>query len=372
MLSSIVTGDCDVSPSSRRLYDRGLTAANGFKRILIRATNWLGDAVMSLPALQALRERFPDAHIAVQARPWVAGLYRRERFADEVIPYAASTRAGDLHRRWKAARDLRSVGFDCAILLANSFDSALVVWLAGIPKRIGYSRDGRRLLLTDPVRCPRRGEIPRHERFYYLELLRRAGMLESLPAADSIRLDGAADAYAAGRERFASLGIREPVIGVSPGAAYGGAKRWLPDRFAESASTVAKALGASVAIFGTPGEHVVCDAVAAGVRRAGCPVRNFAGETGLTEYIELAAGCRLILTNDSGAMHVAYALGVPVLAVFGATDHDATGPTGPLSRVVREPVECSPCLLRECPIDHRCMTRVAASRVAEEALKLLK
>jgi heptosyltransferase-2 len=162
------------------------------------------------------------------------------------------------------------------------------------------------------------------------------------------------------------------VIGVSPGAAYGGAKRWLPERFAETASQLAATTGATVAVFGSKDERAVAEIVAEHLRAARIVVHNFAGETTLREFIDLAAGCRVFITNDSGAMHVAAALGVPTVAVFGATDDEATGPTGPLIQVVREPVECSPCLLRECPIDHRCMTRVSADRVAQAALDLLK
>ena len=198
---------------------------------------------MSLPALRALRERYPSAWIAVQARPWVADLYARERFANQVLPYTARRGASDWAGKWRAARQLRAGHFDCAILLPNSFDSALVVWLAGIPRRIGYRRDGRGWLLTDAIPPPRPGEIPRHERFYYLELLRRAGILESLPADAAIRLEGAAEARLAGEVRFSRMGWTAPVVGVSPGAAYGGAKRWPPERFAEAAARVASAIG---------------------------------------------------------------------------------------------------------------------------------
>ena len=162
---------------------------------------------------------------------------------------------------------------------------------------------------------------------------------------------------------------RKRVVGVSPGAAYGGAKRWLPERFAETALRLARDRSASVALFGSKDERPLCEAVA--TLLDGHPVVNYAGETTLAQFIELAAGCEIFLTNDSGAMHIASALGVPTVAIFGATDDEATGPTGPLARVVREPVECSPCLLRECPIDHRCMTRVTADRVIGEALALL-
>jgi heptosyltransferase-2 len=334
---------------------------------MVRATNWLGDAVMSLPAIRVIRQAFPRAQITVVARPWVADLYLRERAIDRVIPYTAQ-------RGWRAKREfanrLKAERFDGAILLQNAFDAALMAWMAGIPERVGYNRDGRRLLLTHAIAVPEPGDIPRHERFYYLELTRRAGLIERLPAADPIRLDGIDAAREAGMAHLAALNIRCAPVGVSPGAAYGNAKRWLPDRFAETAAAAAD--GSPVLLFGSAGERGLCDEVAAPLLRSGRDVRNLAGETTLREFIDLTAACRLYLTNDSGAMHVASALGVPTVAVFGATDDTTTGPTGPLARVVREHAECSPCLLRECPIDHRCMTRVSTERVAAEARLLLE
>ena len=316
-----------------------------FANILIRATNWVGDAVMSLPALRAVRARFPGARITILAKSSTADLYVIERVSDEIIIY-------DSKSRWSLIRDLRARHFDCAILLQNAFEAALIAWLAGIPNRIGYDRDGRGWLLTRAVSVPKRGEIPRHERFYYLELVAQA------LACDS-----------AGENNMVLACERKKIIGVSPGAAYGGAKRWLPERFAEAAAKLAGARGASIALFGSPGERALCEQVEKLL--AGYAVTNHAGQTTLAQFIELAAQCELFLTNDSGAMHIASALGVPTVAIFGATDDAATGPVGPKARVVREPVECSPCLLRECPIDHRCMTRVSADRVVKEALALL-
>jgi heptosyltransferase II len=331
----------------------------------VRATNWLGDAVMSLPAIRAIRDVFPHAHIAVVARPWVADLYASESSIDRVIPYTAQKGLG---AKRAFAATLRRERFDAAILLQNAFDAALIAWLAGIPERIGYNRDARGLLLTRAIRVPEPGEIPRHERFYYLELLRRAGLIERFPETGAIRLDGIDEARAAGTAHLARMGISGPVVGVSPGAAYGDAKRWLPERFAAVAATVP----AAVLLFGSAGERPLCEIVAGHLRHGGIDVRNLAGETTLREFTDLAAACRLFLTNDSGAMHVASALGVPTVAVFGATDDAATGPTGPLARVVREHAECSPCLLRQCPIDHRCMTAVTVERTAAVALELWK
>ena len=321
-----------------------------FSNILVRATNWVGDAVMSLPALRAIRERFSRARISVLAKPWVADLYGRESFIDEIILY-------DGQSPWRTGHELRSRHFDCAILLQNAFEAAWIAWLARIPTRIGYKRDGRQLLLTRAVDVPKRGEIPRHERFYYLELLRRAGLIQALPASDEIRL-----------QRTTSPNGKR-VIGVSPGAAYGTAKRWLPERFAEAAGALATARGASIALFGSKTERDLCQEVAE--RLHGQEVTNFAGQTTLSQFIDLASGCELFLTNDSGSMHIASALGVPTVAIFGATDDTTTGPTGSNARVVRYPVDCSPCLLRECPIDHRCMAGVSVERVVNEALELL-
>ena len=343
-----------------------------FSRILIRATNWVGDAVMSLPAIRAVRARFPDAQITVLARPWVADLYARETAINRVIPYSAASGFRHLSAKLRAARVLHAERFDCAILLQNAFEAAAIAWLAGIPRRIGYARDGRSVLLTDPIPVPKPGDIALHQRFYYLELLRRAHLIDELPDVEAIRLEGREAVADEGRRRFGERGLALPVIGVSPGAAYGNAKRWLPERFAEAALEVAGSCGASVAVFGSPGERKLCQLVADMIERGGVRVSNLAGETALREFIEMAAACRVFLTNDSGAMHIASAAGVPTVAVFGATDDSATGPTGPLARVVREPVECSPCLLRECPIDHRCMTRVTAQQVSGAALELLR
>jgi heptosyltransferase-2 len=338
-------------------------------KLLVRATNWLGDAVMSIPALREIRRSFPGWEIVVLARPWVADLYRREDFCDRLLAYENRGRHAGARGKLRLATELRRERFDCAVLLQNAFDAALLAWLAKIPRRIGYSRDVRRPFLTEPIAVPHKDEIPEHQRFYYLELLRRAKLIEALPECREIRLSGASQAAESGWSLWQQRGFSaKRWIGVSPGAAFGGAKRWLPERFAESAAKLSAELDAEVAVFGSQAEAGLCESVAAAV---GPRAHSLAGKTTLAEFIDLAATCTVYLTNDSGPMHVASALGVPTVAVFGATDHVATGPTNAWARIVRQPVDCSPCLLRECPIDHRCMTRVESAAVIAEAQNLL-
>lgn len=341
-------------------------------KLMIRATNWLGDAVMSLPALRLVRARFPDAHIAVLARPWVADLYGRETWLNEVIPYTPAPGRTRFGEKWRAGRALAARGFDTALLLPNSFEAAAVAFLARIPNRLGYARDGRGWLLTQSVEPPPKGSIPAHEVFYYLELIRRAGWLDALPAEAAPELEGVAEARVQGVAHLEARGLGGPVLGVSPGAAFGTAKRWYPERFAEAAVTVARERGLAVAVFGSAAERDLCELVHTAASPQVRAAHNFAGETTLRQFIDCAAACRAFLTNDSGSMHIAYALRVPTVAVFGPTDHIGTGPCGAHTRIVRHPVECSPCKLRECPIDHRCMQGVRPDEVARAVLELLK
>jgi heptosyltransferase-2 len=332
-------------------------------RILVRAANWIGDAVMSLPAVRALRGRFPDAAIHVLAKPWVAALYERERSIDGLVALEGSPGFRDLREKWRAVGRLRDQRYDAAVLFPNSFESAALVWLAGVTERIGYARDGRSPLLTLAPSPPKKGEIPKHERYYYLELLRRAEIISSLPEAPEIRFDGIEEARSRGAQLLKEQGCAGDVIGVSPGAAYGGAKRWPADRFAEAAMRIARLREASVAVFGSAAERDLCEYVAA--QTGGV---NFAGHTGLRDFADMTAACRLFLTNDSGAMHIASASGVPTVTMFGPTDEEATGPTGSKAILLRRPVACAPCLLRECPIDHRCMAGITVQDVVEVVL----
>ena len=337
-------------------------------RIMIRATNWVGDAVLALPTLRAVRKRFPDAQIAVVARPYVADLYRDQRICDELIPYDSK----GVHRggrgRAAMAAHLRARKFDVALLLQNAFDAAWLAWRAGIPKRIGYGRDGRSLLLTNAVAVPRPGEIPRHEKFYYLELLRRAGWIDRLENDEHISLRVPDDEKHRAMQKLLQAGARPQAlrIAVGAGASYGSAKCWPPQRFARALNDFCAEFDADVVLFGTPQELPVSAAMARDLRY---PCVDLTGRTSVAELPSLLSQCHLFLGNDSGAMHVAAAVGLPVVAVFGPTDPLGTAPVTPRVTIVQQKPYCSPCFLRRCPTDHRCMLAVSPETVAD-ALRL--
>ena len=321
-------------------------------RVLVRAPNWVGDVVLSLPALRDLRRQFPAARLEVLARPWVAELYRAVPGVDAV----AESRGH--------SKDVEAVRgrFDLAVLLPNSFATALVPWRAGIPERWGYATDGRGLLLTRRCRVPSavRG---RSQVYYYRAMLEGVGLTTPGEPDASLACPGE------WAERGQSLlGDEGPWIGVNPGAFYGTAKRWLPERFAAAADLVARRTGAKVAVVGGAAERPLGEAIAGQLR---APARVLCGETSLGDLVGVLSRLRLLLTNDSGPMHLAAALGTPLVAVFGSTRWTETSPVGSRAQVVREDAECAPCGLRECPIDHRCMTRVGVDRVAGAALEVL-
>lgn len=315
-------------------------------RILVRAPNWIGDAVMSLAAVRDLRRNFPAARIEVLARGWVADVYRAVGEVDSVRA------AGRFRDDAKALRGR----FDAALLLTNSFATALLARAAGIPERWGYARDGRGVLLTRRARVPR-GVRGWSEVYYYRAMLAALGLTVS--ASPDVSL-AAPEAW---RSRGAEiLGGDGAWIGVNPGAAYGSAKQWFPERFAAVAARAARELGARIAIVGSASERTLAERMS---RSLPAPARVLCGETTLPELVGVISRCRLFLTNDSGPMHLAAAQGVPVVAVFGPTDWRETAPVGAPHRIVREDVPCAPCKLRECPIDHGCMKKVAVDRVFE-------
>jgi len=336
-------------------------------KILIRATNWVGDAILALPALSAVRNKFSDAHIAIVARPYVADIYRGQGICDELIAYDPK-----VHRGWRGgellARELRPRKFDVALLLQNAFDAAWLAWRAGVQERIGYARDGRSLLLTKAIPVPKRGEIPRHEKFYYLELLRRAGWIDALQDDAHIILQVSDAARRRALQTLLEAGARPSAlrVAVGAGASYGSAKCWPPDRFAKALNDFLSHRDADVILFGTAAEAAVSRAIANELRR---PPIDLTGRTSIAELPGLLSQCHLYMGNDSGAMHVAAAVGLPVVAIFGPTEPHGTAPVTPRASLVQLKPYCSPCFLRRCPTDHRCMKAVTPEMV-EAAMRV--
>jgi len=329
----------------------------------VRVPNWVGDAVMSLPALEVVRARFPKAELVVLARPQVADLYVRRPEVGRVIVFEHKSRHSGPGGLLRLAGELRRESFDLAVLFQNAFQAALIAFLAGIPRRVGYSRDARRLLLSHPIAVPRAREVPPHESYYYLELVRRAGWLDTLPVVSRIPVAPAAPPTAERmRARLRELGVGDgrPRVVLAPGAAYGSAKCWLPERYAALADRLVEAFDAAVLLCGPPAEARLGEAIAARMRSK--PV-SLIGQTTLEEFLAVLASADLFIGNDSGAMHLAAGLNVPQVVIFGPTDEKGTGPLNPRARIVKRAVPCSPCFLRHCPVDHRCMTRIEVDEV---------
>jgi heptosyltransferase-2 len=331
-------------------------------KLLVRAPNWVGDAVMAIPALEAIRRTHAAAQIAILAQTAVADLYRDQRFADKIVEYDKSGRHEGWWGREKLIAELRRERFDSAVLLQNAFEAAWLAWRVGIPERIGYARDGRGLLLTKPIRVPEEGEIPRHEAHYYLELLRGAGWIESRGEIAPIRLRVTAAERKAAGASLLRAGAREGAwrCAIAPGASYGAAKCWPAERFAALADRLISECGADVILFGTPGEKEMTARICSAMKHN--PI-SLVGQTSLRDLATLFSACSIFIGNDSGAMHVAAAAGLPVIGIFGPTDPEGTAPWTPEFKLIREVVSCSPCFLRRCPVDHRCMTRISMDTV---------
>ena len=338
-------------------------------KILVRASNWVGDAVMAIPALEAIRRTHASAEIAILARPAVADLYREQPFANKIVEYDNAGRHKGWWGREKLVAELRRDKFDLAILLQNAFEAAWVAWRAGIPERVGYARDGRGMLLTKPIRVPGENEIPRHESHYYLELIRRGGWIDSRGEIASIRLQVPSAACEAAQASLSQAGARNDIwrCAIAPGASYGAAKCWPPERFAALADRLISECGADVILFGTPSEKEMAARIRSAMK---CNPISLVGQTSMRELAALFSACSIFIGNDSGAMHVAAAAGLPVIGIFGPTDPKGTAPLTPQFTLIQEPVSCSPCFLRTCPVDHRCMTRIDVDTVFSAAQQI--
>ncbi|HRQ89088.1 MAG TPA: lipopolysaccharide heptosyltransferase II [Bacteroidia bacterium] len=326
-------------------------------RWLVRSPNPLGDACMSLPAVRALKRSRPGIHVAVCCRENLAPLWEACDEVDEVIPFPKGI--GPL----AVGRILRSRGrFDAGLLLPNSFRSALELRLGGVPCLVGYSMHQRWFLLSLPVRERRNGGGLRHHVHRYLDLVAAIGAVP-----------GAVEDFLAIPSPPSPIppGATEIHLGLCPGAEYGNAKRYPVERYARAVALLRErhpGVRVRVSVFGSPAERGIGDELVALLDE---PRVNRAGETTIAGLVEELRQCHLVATNDTGTMHLAAALGVPTVAIFGSTEPGLTAPVGDVHRVIREKVDCSPCFLRECPIDYRCMLRIEPERVAYEMEALL-
>lgn len=312
-------------------------------KILVKAANWLGDAVMSLPTLRSLREMVPRARVTVLTKPAFADLYAGAPYVDEVLPHER----GGVGRWMRSVRALRKGRYDLALLLPRSFSSALLVWSARIPRRVGYGGEGRAALLTDALPRPGRRE---HRVLYYHALL---GALGEAPAVRPPKLEPRPEAEEWARREMPG----GPWIGINPGATYGVAKQWFPEKYVELGRRLGRR--GRLVVVGGPAEAELGERVA---RETGAI--DLSGRTSVSQLAAAIARCALFVTNDTGPMHVADAVGVPIVAVFGPTDWVTTPPFGKKHTIVRHEIDCSPCLKRTCPLGHHdCMKKVSVEQV---------
>ena len=337
---------------------------SNIRKILIRSTNWIGDAVMTTPAMGAVRATFPHAEVVVAAPPLVGELFTPHPYCDRVVALDKNKAEGSLRALLRFSGLLRAEGFDLALLFQNAFGAALTALLASIPYRAGYRTDGRGILLTHGVAI---GEAQRrlHHTGYYLHMLDRLG----IRGGDGrLALSCTEQEKARALKLIESDGDRPFLVAINPGAAYGSAKKWLPERFAAVADAIADEFGARIMLTGGPAEELLGREIESAMHTR--PL-NLVGKTSVRQLMALLSLCSLMITNDSGPMHVAAAFSVPVVALFGSTDHTTTSPLSSSYRIVRKAMPCAPCLKRSCPTDHRCMAAITVQDVLEAARSLL-
>jgi len=361
----------------------GTFQQQNINRVVVRGTNWVGDAVMTVPALRGLRRLLPGVHITLATRPWAKELFADADFLDDLLIY-------DRRGPWSVAKqsvEWRRGNFDLAVLFPNAFEAALIPALAQVPFRIGYATDGRGRLLTNPVPVPE-WRSSKHEIFYYLNivaeleraLVGHAQIADGPPDAslhiseprqseafDLLRAHGLREGRVFHPSGAARLGT-PAVVALCPGSINSRAKRWPAERYGALADSLIDELNAEVLLIGSPGELDVSREVS--LRMHHEPIM-MTGKTSLAQIAAVLSLVDLLVTNDTGPAHIASALGRPTLVIFGPTNPFTTRPFSPVGEIVRNPPDCAPCMLRDCPIDHRCMTAISAQDVFERARLLL-
>ena len=340
-------------------------------KILVRGANWIGDAVMTIPALRALRSLYPQANITLYTKPWALGVFQEFDQIDRIL--TIENEGSGLRDTIRESRRVAQGKYDLALLFTNSFRSAAVVRLAGIKQRIGYSREGRGILLTDPIKPPS-WQNERHQVFYYLKLIEElAKRTDSAISFDAIPSDRQLAVSESRRVKArktlveAGLDSAKPTIGFGVGSTNSTAKRWGEEKFASLADLIVSS-GANVLLLGAKEEVEISARVAA---LANSDIIDLTGNTDLAAASAILAEIDLFASNDMGLAHLAATVGTKTLVIFGPTNEVVTRPFAPNASVVREEVECSPCMLRTCPIDHRCMTRISPDTVYAKILGML-
>ncbi|HUS12062.1 MAG TPA: lipopolysaccharide heptosyltransferase II [Pyrinomonadaceae bacterium] len=340
-------------------------------RIVVRGANWVGDAVMTIPALRQLRRLFPKAHITLATRAWAKGLFADAEWIDALQVHEGS----GLRSVVSQVRQWRQGNFDLAILLPNSLETALVASLARVPLRMGYATEGRQPLLTHPLQLPE-WRTSKHEVFYYLRIVAELEWLTKheqsfLNTQPDGSLEVSAGRQMAGRDslrRFGVIGEARALVALCPGSVNSRAKRWPAERYAALADRLIEELGAQVLLIGAAAETEVSLEVARKMRNQATVLT---GHTDLAELVAILSLVDLLVTNDTGPAHIASALGRPTLVIFGPTNPLTTRPFSPFAEIVRQPPDCAPCMLRDCPIDHRCMTAITPDQVFNRARTML-
>jgi heptosyltransferase-2 len=332
------------------------------EKIIVRVPNWIGDVVLSTPALHLLRRSFPSASITALARKWVAPALEANHDVDRIIIME------EKESYFELARKIMADKFDTGILFPNSFSSALLFWLARIPKRVGYSTDCRSLLLTQFISRPSDFK-KEHQVLYYLQLIEKylsatknSNQRSNQKTVKLIwNITEEEKAQANELLQKANISSQKKLVGINPGAAHGPAKRWFPERFAEVGNKLIEKYDVEIVIFGSPDERKIATSITKMMRFKSL---NFAGETNLRISAALISRCALFITNDTGAMHIAAALGTPIVAIFGPTDPERTAPWGNGHVIVQKKIRCSPCMRKKClERHHKCMKEVGTQEV---------
>ena len=337
-------------------------------KILLRAPNWLGDNILTMPAVFALREVFPNAHIAVMIKKSMADVWEMTP-VNEILPFNFRKGIRGLKDRWNYAKILKSKNFDTVVIFPNSFDSALVPFLAKITERIGWATDGRSFMLTKAI--PKTDSLKEKQQFLQYIYLIEKWLGEKINADENIRLSIPSEV----ENKIPASISEKKIVGLNPGSTYGSAKRWLSDNYAELAIKLENEKNVEIIIFGGPGDREICNEIFEKIIQKESSTKqcckNLAGKTSIVELAAWLKKCACLVTNDTGAMHIAAAVGTPVAAIFGPTDWSSTPPLGNDHKLIKTKVECAPCMKRECPTDHSCMTSISVEEVYEAVANVI-